>query len=54
MEKGRRAGHLELRCDSENKQDGEDTLESKEYLNGFGSEEGTGKTREQRGEWSKE
>lgn len=42
MEKVRLAGDLELSGDSDNKQGGEDTLERREYLNGFWSEEGRG------------
>ena len=39
MEKVRLAGDLELNCDNENKQDGEDTLEKSDYLHGFWNEE---------------
>lgn len=42
IEKVRLAGDLEPSSDSDNKQDGEDTLESRWCLNGFWSEEGRG------------
>lgn len=54
MDKVRLAGDLELSCESEDKKNGKDTLESREYLVVLIVKKTEDWSREQCGEWSEE